>query len=623
MSRMEEIPRRGPQVREQLNSLKHFQQHSRLHFIGQWKTKASDLFKEWFKEKPFWNHGDMNHQVLFAHLDMDAFFCSVALAKEENYHLRDKPVCIAAGKYNSDISSCNYIARSYGVRAGMYVNAAKEICPSLQVLGYDLPRCEEVNKCLYRILFEFCPDLVSMAVEVYSIDEVMIAFDTDDYNTIIRYCKNVREEVKKSTNCTVSCGIGPNIMLARIATTFAKPNGIHFIRPEDTSSIVAQLPFNKIHGVGDSAMAKLRPLMKPYFNDSEITDESILCRHVQKLTKQQMQRSFGQKTGVNFFNLCRGNDTRVVSRTGDDENQKMFGKKSPSSVSCSMNYAVRPTSLDDIWSIARQLLEVVCNKLEKGDYSSSGLRVTMLERHPLHPKETQKFMGRGRCVEYHIPVCFESTLVSSDLETMLQRVKDTLTPLLVCCRPITDEERARELGLDDDAWSKTVWTVTINADTNVVVSDVRGMTIQATGLHVEQGTKGVFKRARSGQLSLADAFSKGSDGKEDEEKEKQQQQLPDVLNVSASMPGVVESTFDLCILDRMMDRDIDSVFVQEWKDVARRVGRQADYTAIKSLLRVAAFRFAMGSMPVDEAREEFKSLVAFANALLPVPVSFV
>nr|CCC93607.1 putative DNA damage repair protein [Trypanosoma congolense IL3000] len=611
-----------PRIHEQLNSVKHFQQHSRLHFIGQWKTKAHDLFKEWFTENPSWNHGVLSRQTIFAHLDMDAFFCSVALAKEANTHLRDKPVCVAAGMGNSDISSCNYVARSYGVRAGMYVNAARTICPNLHVLGYDLPRCAEVAKCLYRIIFELCPARLDMSVEVYSIDEVMIAFDSDDYDAVGRYCSDVRHELEVATKCTISCGIGPNVMLARIATQSAKPNGIFAIQPNDVKDVMLRLPFSKIHGAGASTIAKLLPLLKPYLRVTDCEDESdILCYHVQKLTKTQLQQALGHKSGENFYNLCRGNDVRVVRRTGDEENQRLTGKRAPTSIGCSMNYAVRPSSVEDVWSIVRELLEVVCGKMKRGSYCCSGLRVTLLERHPLHPKTTQKYMGRGKCVEFNMPISFESPMRCNDFESMFSHIKGVLSKLLIPERTASDEERARELGLDKNTDSGVIWTVSISTVSDIVIEDVRGMTIQATGVRLEHRISDGKKHSSGVQMSLADAFSKVSAKHQQVSCEKENSKMEDeeLKRLSPSSPGCV---MGLQALEELMNHEVDEIFVSRWKNLAGEVGRQTDYTAMKSLIRVAALRCASAVGPVGKMREVFTELVSFAQGLMPYPVAF-
>ncbi|CBH15466.1 DNA damage repair protein, putative [Trypanosoma brucei gambiense DAL972] len=607
-------PKRS-RVRDQLNSLKHFQQHSRLHFIGQWKTKAHDLFKEWFAENPAWNHGVLDRQAIFAHLDMDAFFCSVVLARDENAHLRDKPVCVAAGRGNSDISSCNYVARSFGVRAGMYVNAARVLCPDLRVLSYDLERSGEVAMCLYRMIFELCPAHLTMSVEVYSVDEVMIAFDTDSYEAVEDYCNEVRRELEAATKCTVSCGIGPNVMLARIATQSAKPDGTFIVRPEDVTAIVSQLPFSEIHGAGSSTIAKLVPLLGDYLGDMEgVGEENILCQHVQKLTKQQLQRVLGQKTGENFYNLCRGNDVRLVTRTGDEENQRLMGKRTRASIGCSMNYAVRPKTVEDVWSIARQLLDVVCAKMGRGPYCCSGLRVTILERHPLHPKETLKYMGRGKCLEFHIPVNFSSVLKSCDMEIMLACVERALGPLLVLGRTMRDEERVEELGLQESTKSGIIWTVGVDTITDIVIEDIRGMSIQATTVRLEHDGKDTPKHTTGVQLSLADAFSKRASN--------QKGSLVNGGKPAKRPPSSSGDSIDFLALDDLMNHNVDDSFVSEWKKLAVQAGKQVDYTTLKALIRIAALRCAESPKPSGEMKELFRTLVSFAQGLLPHPVAF-
>ncbi|KAG8344999.1 putative impB mucB samB family [Trypanosoma vivax] len=615
-----ETPRRT-WSNQQVNNLKHFQQHSRLHFIGQWKTKAHDLFKEWFAANPSWNHGVLSQQALFVHVDMDAFFCSVALAKEANAHLRDQPVCVAAGSGSSDISSCNYIARSFGVCKGMYVNAARKLCPNLHVVGYDLPHCEEVVKCLYRMLFELCPKHMNMTLEVFSIDEVFVAFDSQDCDAVVRYCEEVRQELEESTRCTVSCGIGPSFMLARLATRSAKPNGVFLIRPDEVSSFIEQLPFGMLYGAGSSTIARLRPLLRKFIGDCD-EDDDILCRHVQKLTKTQLQQALGRRSGENFYNLCRGNDTRVVVRTGDEANQRLMGKKHPSSVGCSMNYAVRPTCLDDIWRISRELLETVCAKMERGGYSCSALRVTVLERHPMHPKKTVKFMGRGKCVEFHVPVSFNTSLRSGDIETMLVHVKTALGPLFVNSRPESDEERARELGLTEELNSGVIWTVSISTVTNVVISDVRGMTIQATGLRPENVTADTTKHIGNGvQISLAMAFSRATASLRPATNEVRDPATAKPLQpLVASLPQVGSLRWPT--LEGFLGRGVDEAFINKWKSVAQEAGRQADYTAVKALIRIAALQCAHAPESIDRGRELFSSLVMFAQGQLPCPLSF-
>lgn len=126
-------------------------------------------------------------------------------------------------------------------------------------LNYDMPSCERVAHTLYRILFEFFPvEKAHMSMEVYSVDEVMIAVDTDSIPLMSAYCQAVRQELERTTRCTASCGIAPNIMLARLATHEAKPNGIHVIHRNEIAAVMQSLPFRSIHGVGRRVFAKVR-----------------------------------------------------------------------------------------------------------------------------------------------------------------------------------------------------------------------------------------------------------------------------------------------------------------------------------------------------------------------------
>lgn len=505
-----------------------------------------------FDENPSWNHGELSEQLTFIHMDLDAFFCSVQLAKPEYAHLRDKPVGVAAGHGNSDISSCNYVARKFGVHAGMYVNAAKEICPDLVTIGYDFVACERIVKLWYQMIFENFPSAYKMAMEVYSVDDVMIATDTEHLEDLKNFCNKVREEIKDATGCTLSCGIGPNILLSRLVTSLAKPDGVYVLAKKDVSDFIRRTPFTDIHGVGHSTIEKVRQLLLELGmwepskwamrqnKKGERTAQDILCADVQRVSREDLQRALGKKAGENFFHLCRGDDHRVVIRTGDKEADRTGkGKKLVTSVGCSMNYAVRPTCEEDVWKIMEEVLQDVCGKLRRHDMMASSLRLTVLERHPLHPKATVKFMGRGKCIEVHFPIKFPVPLDATQAPQMMAAMQETLRPLLVQSRQRLEGEddeaanrrRADILGVNGNLADQTIWTVTLPSVPDLLIEDIRGMTIQANKLvtkkvglvhNDEQEIRRERKRLReqpftslSGrQLTLGDMFAKSVPKKE-------------------------------------------------------------------------------------------------------------
>ncbi|KAK7197252.1 DNA damage repair protein [Novymonas esmeraldas] len=620
-------------TRDQVNSLHHFQQHSRLHFIGQWKTKMEDEFRELFAAHPEWNHGTLEQQRTFIHVDMDAFFCSVQLAKAEHAHLKAQPVGIAAGKYNSDISSCNYVARSRGVRAGMYVNAARELCPELVILGYDLEACEHAAKTLYRILFESFPADVKMSLEVYSIDEVMLAADTTDYAVLLTFCEAVRRDLSNATGCTASCGIGPNIMLARVATDRAKPDGICVVHARDVPQTMVSLPLQYIHGAGESTMEKIRcALQERGIHDDVDVDGgggggdagSITCGAVQRLTREDLQQLLGKKQGLTFHHLVRGEDSRVVTRTGDPDDQRHLGKRTPNAVGCSMNYAVRPGAVEDVWKITRQLLDDVCAKLRRTCTVTQCLRVTLLERHPLHPKETQKYMGRGRCVEVHVPVKLPHAMAADDADAMEREVREVVAPLLVASRATSDAERADQLGLSSGEKDHVVWTVTLASLRDLVIEDLRGMTVQATALRPKHDEPFTRQRPGGQQMTLATAFSKAKRPRSPDAvtvvEPTPAPRLSDVAHPTSSPDGgAAASSLYLVYSDPWPPRD--DAAAARWRHGCEAACRELDYPVVKAYLRCAMAKLA-GWSEQQEATRQFQQLVSFAQARLPIPLDF-
>ncbi|KAG5465312.1 hypothetical protein CUR178_00011 [Leishmania enriettii] len=611
-------------IRDQVNSLQNFQQHSRLHFIGQWKTKMEDEFRDGFTAHPEWNHGTLEQQRTFVHVDMDAFFCSVQLAKPEYAHLKTKPVVIAAGKYNSDISSCNYVARSYGIRAGMYVSAAKEQCPELVTLGYDLEACERVAKTLYRIIFDSFPAGAKMSLEVYSIDEVMLATDTTDYALLHSFCEAVRRELLSTTGCTASCGIGPNIMLARVATERGKPNGTYVIHADKVPQTMISLPLQRIHGAGESTVEKICcALREEGIIDQNTHASDVTCGAVQKLARETLQKILGKKQGLTFYHLARGDDGRVVTRTGDPEDQRHLGKRIPNAVGCSMNYAVRPEGVDDVWKILRQLLDGVCAKLRRTHAVSRGLRVTLLERHPLHPKETQKYMGRGKCLEVHLPIKLPHAMAADEVNAMEREIRKVVGPLLVASRSMSDEERAAQLDLLPNEKNLVVWTVTLASLRDIVVEDLRGVTVQATGLREKQDAPFTRQRACGQQMTLITSFSNAKRPRTADAvtviEPTPVQRLPDTRH--RFFPHGSSSAATLYLLYRQPWLHRDGAMTAQWYRGCESACRQLDYPVVKAYLRCALVKLC--EWPESkEAAQNFQQMVSFANSRLPAPLDF-
>ena len=168
------------------------------------------------------------------HVDMDCFFVSVSLRKYPDF--RGKPVGVAHAKGNksdgteswSEIASCSYEARKCGVKNGMFVGPAKKLCPDLQILPYDFGGYQSVAKTLYDTISKYTLDIQAVSCDEMLVDLSSIIHSVTNLD-VMGFCEKLRDEIFEGTQCTASIGLGPNVLLAKLATRKAKPNGIHMI----------------------------------------------------------------------------------------------------------------------------------------------------------------------------------------------------------------------------------------------------------------------------------------------------------------------------------------------------------------------------------------------------------
>lgn len=237
------------------NFVENYFKNSRLHFIGTWKNR----YRKRFAGKPF---GDIpqcsgvdttfvSGSHVIVHIDMDCFFVSVVTKNRPE--LDGKPVAVCHSdnpEGTAEISSANYPARGYGIRAGMFVRDAKALCPHLVILPYDFGAYEEVADQFYDILHKHCNK-----IQVLSCDEAYLDMtgSGDPDHTV----SAIRNEVFDVTKCTASAGIAGNLLMARMATKKAKPNGQYHIHSNEVDQFLADLPIGELPGVGYSLQEKL------------------------------------------------------------------------------------------------------------------------------------------------------------------------------------------------------------------------------------------------------------------------------------------------------------------------------------------------------------------------------
>ena len=226
------------------------------------------------------------------HLDMDCFYAAIEV--RDRPALRGKPVGVGGARDRRGVlTTCNYEARKFGVRSAMPTFMAMQRCPDLIVLPtrFDVYRREAA--VIREILRRFTP-----IIEPLSLDEAYLDVSTHPGEPAA-LAQVIRQAIFRKTKLTSSAGVGPNKLMAKIASDVNKPNGQLEIKREQVANFMRDLPARKIWGIGEVTEQKLRKL------------GINTCADLQSLSRLELQELFG-KFGSELFDLCRGIDDRPV-----------------------------------------------------------------------------------------------------------------------------------------------------------------------------------------------------------------------------------------------------------------------------------------------------------------------
>src|SRR5947199_393154 len=180
------------------------------------------------------------------HLDMDCFYAAIEVRDRPS--LRGKPVGVGGARDRRGVlTTCNYEAREFGVRSAMPTFMALQRCPNLIVLPtrFDVYRREAA--VIRGILYEF-----TSTIEPLSLDEAYLDV-TEHPSAPGMLAREIRQKIFRSTKLTSSAGIGPNKLIAKIASEINKPNGQFEVKPEEVPEFMRDLPVRKIWGIGERA----------------------------------------------------------------------------------------------------------------------------------------------------------------------------------------------------------------------------------------------------------------------------------------------------------------------------------------------------------------------------------
>ena len=225
------------------------------------------------------------------HIDLDAFF--VEVCRQRHPELRGIEFLIVGGRRDQRgvVQSASYAARRFGVRAGMAIAQAARLCPQATFFQGSFGHYREASRAVRVVLQRHSPTVV-----MASLDEAYLDFGGTERLypvSLLPAAERIRDDVKRETGLDCSLGIGPNRMIAKLASDQAKPRGLMEIRLGWEEGFLAGLPLRALPGIGPKTTERWAALGLTDVMQVQGMPLNALARLVGKHAKELKLRAHG------------------------------------------------------------------------------------------------------------------------------------------------------------------------------------------------------------------------------------------------------------------------------------------------------------------------------------------
>jgi DNA polymerase-4 len=251
---------------------------------------------------------DRSSDCPILHVDMDAFFASVAI--RDRPELAELPVIVGGGN-RGVVLAANYPARRYGVHSALPMTRARRLCPEAVVLSPDYTDFEGVSSSVMEVFRQVTP-----LVEAVSLDEAFLDVSgaTRRLGTPLEIAEHIRARVADEQRITCSVGVAGSVSVAKLASRRAKPDGVLVVPPREVTRFLHPLDVGELYGVGEKTREQLHRFGLLTVGDVAHTPVATL------------QRALGLAMGTQLHHLAWGSDRRTITpRRATHEPDKSMG----------------------------------------------------------------------------------------------------------------------------------------------------------------------------------------------------------------------------------------------------------------------------------------------------------
>lgn len=294
----------------------------------------------------------MSERVIL-HSDMNCFYASVEMLHHPEF--AGMPLAVGGDPEarHGIVLTANYIAKRKGVKTGMALWQAKQICPEIIFVPPRMDLYLRFSQMAREIYSEYTDK-----IEPYGIDEAWL--DVSDSRNLkgsgITIAREISHRIKYELGVTVSIGISWNKIYAKLGSDYKKPDAITEFNRENYKSMIWQLPASNLLYVGRQTRKKLQKLGIRTIGELAESDETMLESH------------FG-KMGIVLWSFANGWDDDPVCKEGYAAPVKSIG-----------NSTTTPRDLEDdldVWIIQMALAESVAARLRKHGFKCKTIEITV------------------------------------------------------------------------------------------------------------------------------------------------------------------------------------------------------------------------------------------------------
>jgi DNA polymerase-4 len=190
------------------------------------------------------------------HADMDCFYAAVHTRDDPS--LEGKPVVVGGDPSGRGVvAAANYEARKYGIHSAMPAAQARRQCPHTIFLRPDFSLYREESQLIFDIYRRYTPIIQPLSLDEAFLD---VSEHLGEFGSATALAQDIRRRVREERRLTVSIGVAPNKLVAKIASDFDKPDGLTVVRPKDVEAFLAPLPVRRLYGIGPAAERSLHEM---------------------------------------------------------------------------------------------------------------------------------------------------------------------------------------------------------------------------------------------------------------------------------------------------------------------------------------------------------------------------